>query len=77
MSENESQVKRYEVFLEGELIDLCIPSVTAINEDEWAGWFNNIEQLHQEPTRGCQITIFSPFKNRKVASAAATLSNTK
>lgn len=45
MSKNESQVKRYEFFLEGELIDLCIPSVTAINEDGWAEWFNDIDQL--------------------------------
>ncbi len=45
MSVNEKEVKRYEVFCEGELIDLCIPSATAISEDGWAEWFNNIEQL--------------------------------
>ena len=45
MSVDEIQKKRYEVFLEGELVDLCIPSLTAIYEDGWAEWFNNIEQL--------------------------------
>lgn len=45
MSVDEIPEKRYEVFIEGELIDLCIPSVTAINEDGWAEWFNNIDEL--------------------------------
>ena len=42
---DEIKDRPYEVFLEGELIDLCIPSATAIDEDGWAEWFNNIEQL--------------------------------
>ena len=45
MSVDKIQNSRYEIFLEGELIDLCIPSPIAINEDGWAEWFNNIEQL--------------------------------
>lgn len=45
MSIDETSNRRYEVFIEGELIDLCIPSSTAINKDGWAEWFNNIEQL--------------------------------
>ena len=45
MSVDENKKKRYEVFLEGELVDLCIPNLIAINEDGWAEWFNNIDQL--------------------------------
>ena len=45
MNVDEIPKKRYEVFLEGELVDLCIPSLTAIDEDGWAEWFNNIDQL--------------------------------
>ena len=45
MNEDQNQAERYEIFLKGELIDLCIPSVTAIDEDGWAEWFNKTEYL--------------------------------
>lgn len=31
--------------MQGESIDLCIPSSLAIEEDKWASWFNKTEQL--------------------------------
>ena len=45
MEESKNQKTRYELFLRGELIDLCIPSDIAIEEDGWAEWFNNTELL--------------------------------
>ena len=36
---------RYQFFIKGELIDLCIPSKLAIEKDGWADWFNDIEKL--------------------------------
>ncbi len=36
---------RYENFINGELVDLCIPNKLAIDEDGWAGWFNNTSKL--------------------------------
>lgn len=32
---------RYDVFIEGELMDLCCPSEQAIHEDGWHAWFND------------------------------------
>ena len=45
MEEYKNQKARYEFFLRGEFIDLCIPSDIAIEADGWAEWFNNIELL--------------------------------
>ena len=36
---------RYQPFIKGELVDLCIPSQLAIDEDGWAEWFNNTLEL--------------------------------
>ena len=33
----------YSVFIEGETIDLCVPSKLAIERDGWADWFNDLE----------------------------------
>jgi len=38
--------KRYSNFIEGELLDLCIPNENAILEDEWTEWFNDITNLN-------------------------------
>tara|TARA_B110001450_G_C17555369_1_gene454440 strand:+ start:252 stop:986 length:735 start_codon:yes stop_codon:yes gene_type:complete len=57
MEEYENQKARYEFFLRGELIDLCIPSDIAIEEDGWADWFNNIELL--------QATAHGVFPNHR------------
>ncbi len=35
----------YELFIEGELIDLCIPNSLAIENDGWHTWFNKISDL--------------------------------
>lgn len=31
----------YTVFIEGDIIDLCVPSRLAIEKDRWADWFND------------------------------------
>jgi len=36
---------RYEVFIKGETIDLCIPSARAITNDRWFAWFNETDSL--------------------------------
>ncbi|MEW6664753.1 MAG: GNAT family protein [Thermodesulfobacteriota bacterium] len=33
----------YSVFIEGEVVDLCVPSTLAIQRDGWADWFNDQE----------------------------------
>lgn len=35
--------KAYEIFIDGETIDLVIPSVRAISRDNWQSWFNDPE----------------------------------
>jgi RimJ/RimL family protein N-acetyltransferase len=35
----------YELFIEGELVDLCIPNTSAIDNDGWHSWFNKISDL--------------------------------
>ena len=37
--------KSYEIFIEGETINLCIPSIKAITYGNWASWFNNFSIL--------------------------------
>jgi RimJ/RimL family protein N-acetyltransferase len=37
--------RTYKVFIEGELINLCIPNEEAIELDGWADWFNNLGNL--------------------------------
>ena len=37
--------RTYKVFIEGELINLCIPNEEAIELDGWTDWFNNLENL--------------------------------
>ncbi len=37
--------KKYSTFINGELLDLCIPNENAILEDEWAEWFNDTPNL--------------------------------
>ncbi|MBW8725914.1 MAG: hypothetical protein JF625_12270, partial [Inquilinus limosus] len=34
------ETPRYSVFIEGETLDLCVPSEQAIT-DGWADWFND------------------------------------
>ncbi len=36
-------MSRYEVFIKGEIMDLCCPSEKAIQEDGWHRWFNDQE----------------------------------
>ena len=38
-------MSEYSVFIEGETIDLCVPSRLAIERDGWADWFNNLENI--------------------------------
>lgn len=47
MSENNSDKRKrgYKVFIEGELINLCIPDEEAIEVDGWADWFNDVKRL--------------------------------
>ena len=40
---NNNLQRKYEVFISGEQIDLCIPDISAIETDGWSEWFNNIE----------------------------------
>ena len=35
----------YETFIEGEQINLCIPNKSAIEQDRWHSWFNNISEM--------------------------------
>lgn len=42
---SKTQKRGYKVFIEGELVNLCIPSAEAIELDGWADWFNNNSQL--------------------------------
>lgn len=42
---NNSNIARYEVFIEGELVDLCIPNISAIEHDGWHAWFNRISEV--------------------------------
>jgi RimJ/RimL family protein N-acetyltransferase len=51
----EEKTRQYKVFLEGETVDLCIPSEEAILLDGWADWFNNIPSL--------QNTVHGIFPN--------------
>ena len=37
--------KKYSTFINGELLDLCIPNENAILEDGWTEWFNDIPNL--------------------------------
>jgi len=44
--EKQKLTKRtYKVFIEGQLINLCIPNEEAIELDGWVDWFNNLENL--------------------------------
>lgn len=62
--------RSYPLFLEGELIDLCIPTMEAIDVDGWVSWFNAVDDLgntvhglfpnHREN----QIDILQKFQNR-------------
>ncbi|MAO34189.1 MAG: hypothetical protein CMD03_05475 [Flavobacteriales bacterium] len=48
--EKQKLTKRaYKVFIEGELINLCIPNEEAIELDGWADWFNDLK--NQKNTR--------------------------
>ena len=33
----------YSIFIKGETIDLCVPSTLAIERDDWADWFNDLD----------------------------------
>ena len=44
-SSTEAAKPRYENFIQGETIDLCIPSALAIAEDGWHSWFNSTHSL--------------------------------
>ena len=35
----------YELFIEGQLVNLCIPNISAIENDGWHTWFNKIADL--------------------------------
>ena len=41
----------YDLFIEGELVNLCIPNSSAIENDGWHTWFNRISDL-QYTTHG-------------------------
>ena len=38
-----SESKHYDVFLQGELVDLVVPNERAIHVDRWYDWFNDRE----------------------------------
>ncbi len=40
-----TQRRGYTIFIEGELVNLCIPSEEAIEIDGWVDWFNDIKNL--------------------------------
>lgn len=53
---------RYQRFIGGELVDLCVPSQLAIDEDDWTEWFNQPERL--------QATGHGIFPNHKSTQQA-------
>ncbi len=61
----------YSVFIVGETIDLCVPSLIAIERDGWADWFNNSETTAVldhgifPVTREEQIKFYESLKDRK------------
>ena len=57
MSKTNTKKRGYKIFIEGELINLCVPSKEAIELDEWTNWFN-------EPSR-LQYTTHGIFPNTK------------
>ncbi len=58
--------KKYSTFINGELLDLCIPNEKAILEDGWTDWFNDIPNL--------DATSHGVFPNH-VSSQFARLAN--
>jgi RimJ/RimL family protein N-acetyltransferase len=36
----------YSVFIPGETVDLCVPSIVAVERDGWADWFNDAGTTH-------------------------------
>jgi RimJ/RimL family protein N-acetyltransferase len=60
---------RYFPFIEGELIDLCIPNEKAIWDDAWADWFNNTSEL-----QATQHGIFPNYRSTQesILSSLAT-----
>jgi len=51
--------KKYFPFIQGDAVDLCVPNLRAIEEDGWADWLNNIEEL--------QATQHGVFPNHRSA----------
>ena len=49
IKKQDSTKRTYKVFIEGELINLCIPNEEAIELDGWADWFNDLQ--NQKNTR--------------------------
>lgn len=48
---NVAEQRNYKLFISGELVDLCIPDLNAIELDGWGDWFNNID-ANQNTTHG-------------------------
>ena len=34
-------MSKYEIFIQGETMDLCVPNEKAVLEDGWGSWFND------------------------------------
>jgi RimJ/RimL family protein N-acetyltransferase len=67
---NSENKRSYKIFIEGELVNLCIPSAEAIELDGWADWFNMTSQL-ENTIHGVfpnfpetQFKILEEIKNR-------------
>jgi RimJ/RimL family protein N-acetyltransferase len=54
--------RNYKIFIEGETINLCLPSEDAIYKDGWADWFNDIPSL-QNSVHG----VFPNFVSNQLA----------
>lgn len=59
---------KYKVFISGETIDLVIPNINAIKQDNWADWFNDEDTTRFLGSHGFFInTIHSQKKFLKIA----------
>ena len=45
IDQSKPETASYELFIEGELVNLCIPNSSAIENDGWHTWFNKISDL--------------------------------
>ena len=66
---------RLDVFIKGELIDLCIPTPEYAKESDWYSWFNNpktnryLEQGMFPNTREDELAFYQAERNKRVLLA--------